>query len=959
MDAERWRRIEALYHAADGRPRNERTAFLCEACAGDEALAREVLALLDQPASAGAFFAQPAAAIAAPLLTDESAIVGQRVGVYQIVSRIGAGGMGEVYRARDSRLGREVAIKILPRAFTSDPERLARFEREARVLASLNHPNIATIHGVEDADGAPAIVMELVDGETLADRLASLGASHKLLPVREALAIARQVADGLDAAHEKGIVHRDLKPANIAITNHGSVKVLDFGLAKTVGGPPGGERDESTLTVERTADGLLLGTVAYMSPEQARGQAIDKRTDIWAFGCVVYEMLTGRQPFAGETSAETFAAILERDPDWSSVQAAVQAPVFRMVRHCLEKDANQRLRDIADARIELGDPGASNIQANRSSTRPRPLFGGPRWLQSLAIVPITVAVAALAAVIVIALAVSQRRSAPITPITVEVALPAGSALADPGRLLGPPVVSPDGNTIAVSLKTGSTSRLFIRRLDSDRLVELKDTDGAAYPAWSADGGTLSFFADDKLKAMPVTGGVPVTLCAAPSGTERGAAWAPDGSLIFGLTFRGVFRCPKDGGPGIEVTRLDASLGENSHRYPVFLPDSRRFLYYARTDDLDRRALYLASLDPAVPRKRIVVADGQFALGRDPASGGYYLVTQQASRLIAQRFDVAAGATAGPTFQLLDHAAQVSTSNTGVLVQRPESQDLTQLAWFDRSGHQVGTLGSPTDYWQVELSPDDTHVAAVKHDYLSGSFSIWIAATAHGDLEPFSASHTVLDPIWLPDNTTVIFDSGDRGQFFRKRTDSSAHEQSLDIPTPPFRSRDVSPDGRLLIAERRIESGTGIFWAPLDDSTPFRQLGGVGSREEQPHFSPDGHLVAFVSNRTSSPEVYVAEFPQGRTFRISSSGGQLPRWRADGKELFYVDNGGLLVSVDLRAGLETPKLEKLFQLKLRRGSEGPLYDVTSNGQRFIAITGVEVENQNTIGIVLNWPGLIRR
>ena len=538
--------------------------------------------------------------------------VGARLGPYEVLSALGAGGMGEVYKARDTRLDRIVAIKILPSAFTSDPERLIRFEREARVLASLNHPNIATIHGVEDADGVRAIVMEFVDGENLRDRLASLGASHKILPVREALAIARQIADGLDAAHEQGIVHRDLKPANIAINSHGVVKVLDFGLAKTVAGPLGDEPGAPTLTVDCTAAGLLLGTVAYMSPEQARGHVVDQRTDIWAFGCVVYEMLTGRQPFAGETIAETFAAILERDPDWSSVRATVPALVFRMVRHCLEKDASQRLRDIADARIERGDLDAGDIQANRSSTHPRPSFGVTRPFSSRAIVPIAATV--FAAMIVIALAVSQRRSAPITPITVDVALPAGSALADPGRLLGPPVVSPDGNTIAVSLKTGSTSRLFIRRLDSDRLIELKDTDGAAYPAWSADGAMLSFFADDKLKAMPVAGGVPVTLCAAPSGAERGAAWAPDGSLIFALTFRGMFQCPKDGGPGIEVTRLDASLGENSHRYPVFLPDSRRFLYYARTDDLDRRAVYLASLDPAVARKRLVVADGQFALG---------------------------------------------------------------------------------------------------------------------------------------------------------------------------------------------------------------------------------------------------------------------------------------------------------------------------------------------------------
>src|SRR5262252_1662252 len=359
MDAERWRRIEALYHAADARPRDERTAFVRDACAGDEALARDVLALLDQHASAGAFFAQPAAGIAAPLLTAESVIVGRRVGGYQIVSRIGAGGMGEVYRARDTRLGREVAIKILPRAFTSDPERLARFEREARVLASLTHPNIATIHGVEDTDGVRAIVMELVDGETLADRLASLAASHKRLPVADALAIVRQVADALDAAHEKGIVHRDLKPANIAITRTGIVKVLDFGLAKAAVGLLGGGPGAPTLTVDRTADGLLLGTVAYMSPEQARGQAVDKRTDIWAFGCVLYEMMTGRPAFAGATVTDTLAAVIEREPDWTALPAATPPVVVRLLQRCLEKDPRRRLRDIGDARLELDEAVAA------------------------------------------------------------------------------------------------------------------------------------------------------------------------------------------------------------------------------------------------------------------------------------------------------------------------------------------------------------------------------------------------------------------------------------------------------------------------------------------------------------------------------------------------------------------------------------------------------------------------
>jgi len=955
MTPERWRQVEEILHAALSRAESDREALLVHMCAGDLALRREVESLLAQQASEAGFFDDPTVAAATHMVSDAGAslVTGRRLGAYQVRERIGVGGMGEVYRAHDTKLGRDVAIKILPRLFSSDPDRLTRFEREARVLASLNHPHIGAIYGLEEGEGIRALVLELIEGETLAVRI-----TRGSISVNEAMTLARQIADALDAAHERGIVHRDLKPANIKITPDGVVKVIDFGLAKAVSGDAATAdlTQSPTATAGGTREGVILGTAAYMSPEQARGQAVDKRTDIWAFGCVLYEMLAGRRAFDGETISDTIAAVLDREPDWSALSADVPESIRRLVHRCLEKAAKRRLHDIADGRMEIDDAVAAGapvvsgrLEAVETRRRTQPTVRRRVWWAAVGVV--------IAAIAVGGLIIARRGSGP-APITVKIALPAGSALADPGRLLGPPVVSPGGSAIAVSLQSGTTSRLFVRRLESERLVQLDGTDGAAYPAWTADGTSISFFADDKLKLVPAAGGAPVTVCAASSAAERGAAWAPDGTVIFALNMRGIFRCARDGGAPIEFTRLDDSLGENSHRYPVFLPDSRRFLYYARTNDLDKRAVYLASLDPSVPRKRLLVADGQFALGRDAASGDAYLVTQQASRLVAQRFDLAAGEVTGAPQQLLDRAGQVSASDTGVLVLRPEALDRSRLTWYDRSGRELGTVGNATDYWQVELAPDDQHLAVVKHDYLSGSFGIW-TARADGELQPVSKSGNVLGPVWLPDRETLVFASGRGDRLFRKRFDATAEEDHVAMLTPRAATRDISSDGRTLVGESATAGGIAIVWGPADGSAPLRQFAAAGARNEQPRFSPDGHLLAYHSNVSGAAEVFVAEFPEGRTIRVSRSGGRFPRWRADGGELFFIDASGWLVAADLRAGLERPAFQRLFLMRLRRGSEGPLYDVTANGQRFIAIASVEAETPDTIDLILNWPGLLRR
>jgi eukaryotic-like serine/threonine-protein kinase len=872
-------------------------------------------------------------------------VPGARLGPYEILSLVGTGGMGEVYRARDARLGRDVAIKTLPPAWFGDAERRARFDREARILATLNHPNIGAIYGLESADGAPALVLEFVDGPTLSDRVA--GAA---LPIRTALTFGVQIADALHAAHARGIVHRDLKPANIKIGADAVVKILDFGIAKAVAtaNESEGEAESMATTAAGTRRGVIIGTAAYMSPEQARGEPVDKRSDIWAFGCVLYEMLTGRSPFVAVTVSTIIVNILDRDPAWDKLPVSTPASVRRVLQRCLEKDPNRRLHDIADARLELEDALAGRDGDAPADTSRRTLR---RIVQAAAAV-------AILAVVAWAGARLMRRSTPPAPVNVKVSIPSGSATADPGRLLGPPVVSPDGSAIVVSLTIGKQSGLFVRRLDSDRLTALESTAGAAYPFWSPDSKTIAFFADGKLKGVAASGGNTVTLCAAPA--ERGGAWSLQGTIIFGINGRGVFRCDTGSGQPVEITKLDESLGENSHRYPVFLPDGNRFLYFARTNDLEKRGVYLDSLDRRTPRRRVLVADGQFALGRDPWSGEYYLLSQQAGRIFAQPFDARLGSTAGGPIPILGRAGQVSVSDTGVLVLRSEVEDRSRLVWFDRAGREVGGLGAPTDYWQVALSPDDRRVAAVKHDYLSGAFAIWSAIADRGQLEPVSNSNRAMSPVWSPDGNTLYYDDGIGRRILRRTLEPKGAEEVVETPKDFFQLRAASSSA--VLAAEKWEGPNAvkksISWRPTSGGN-WTDLPPASMRETQPAFSPDGRWMAFVSERTGSPEVYISGFPEGPTYRISQSGGQEPHWRGDGHELFFLGSDGAIQAVDVTKGFDAAAPATLFRASVRRGSEGPVFAVTRDGQRFLVIVGEKAENADSIDLVLNWPGLIKR
>jgi eukaryotic-like serine/threonine-protein kinase len=582
MSSVEWERVRTLFQAALEQPQGKRDLFLSTACQDDERLRREVTSLLAAHAAAGGFLETPAVRfedrpVAGPPLALQP---GNRVGTFEVLAPLGAGGMGEVYRAHDSQLGRDVAIKLLPPAFAADPQRLARFERESRILASLNHPNIATIHSIEHVDGLRLLVLELVEGPTLADRLRS-----GPVPVPEALAIVRQLTEALEAAHERGVVHRDLKPANVKLSPSGRVKLLDFGLA-TERLPFDVERDGRPEVGPFTSAGLILGTCAYMSPEQARGQPVDKRADIWAFGCILFELLTGRRAFRGDTASDTIVAVLERQPDWSLLPEALPVSIRLLLRRCLEKDPHRRLHDIADARIDVEDAPGSEPSSHLETSR------GPLRRSSLA----RFAALAVLAIACMALGWWGRDAFVGAPEASAAArftwpIPAGM------RLQSPPVVSPDGQYIAFTASTaGAPRRLYVRLLSALDAQAILRTEGAMKPFWSPDSRALGYLAGGKLVKVAIDGGAPVEICSTVS--LAGGAWGRNGVIVFspGTIYSGLLRVSADGGTAEPATLIDSAQGETAHRWPVFLPDGVHFLYFVRSLIDERRGVYLGRID---------------------------------------------------------------------------------------------------------------------------------------------------------------------------------------------------------------------------------------------------------------------------------------------------------------------------------------------------------------------------
>jgi eukaryotic-like serine/threonine-protein kinase len=880
-----------------------------------------------------------------------SAMVGRQLGPYTITSILGVGGMGEVYRARDTKLDRNVAIKILPRVFTGDTDRLARFEREARLLASLNHPHIGAIYGLETIDGSPALVLELVEGETLAERIAG-----GPLPVAEARTIAVQIAEALEAAHERGIVHRDLKPANIKITPAGIVKVLDFGLAKAASGDDAGPdlTHSPTVTMGGTRGGVVLGTAAYMSPEQARGRVVDKRTDIWAFGCVLFELITGRSAFVGETVSDTIAKILEREPDWRALARRAPVDVQRIVRRCLEKDPKQRLRDIGEARIGLTRQGEDDGPAREDQPA--------AWTWRRRAVALTASAAGVAAALAMGAWYGSRSPASSRAPVIQFALapPPGTrfAISFETTFLA---LSPDGSQVTlVARPVDGLSRIWLRPLSAVEARPLAGTEGASSAFWSPDGRSLAFFAGNQLKRIDLSGGSPVTICEVPEHIGLFGTWGQGGQILFAsVEGTAIFMVSTNGGTPTALVKPDRTERQVRVHWPWFLPDGKRFIYLTRMQDGSGR---ITLGEPgATPRALLsAVSNAQWV---DPD----YLVFVREGTLLGQRVDLASGRPVGEAFSIAEPVGyffstgtgSFTTSRNGMLAYQSKG-NLTRLMWVDRAGTEHEPVGPVGFHQNLRISPDGKSVVFNRREPRLGTGDMWVTDLARGvetrlTSDPGSESAFA----WFPTNRALVF-AADRGgppHLFRKDLQTGKEDELTPVSTyqEPL---DVSPDGQWIAFERRTDRGTNdIDKLPLAGGGKPSPLLDSRFDEIDLRFSPDGRSIAFVSDESGRYEVYVAPFPfTGAKTRVSTGGAVQPRWSRDGRELFYQTFDQHLVAVSVRT---TPVLElgsptPLFSFDGRRAWSN--FDVSLDGKRFLAITRQLFADEQPLSVVLNWTAI---
>jgi len=883
----------------------------------------------------------------------ESLLTGQRIGVYEIRALIGAGGMGEVYRAHDTRLGRDVAIKILPRAFTADPDRLARFEREARMLASLNHPNIAAIYGFEESNGVRALVLELVEGETLADKLSTGG-----LPFATALAIARQIAEALDAAHEKGIIHRDLKPANVKITPQAIVKVLDFGLAK-LAEPTGDAAETAAVTSGRTHAGALLGTAAYMSPEQARGQTLDKRTDIWAYGCVLYEMLTGQSAFSGASIADILADVLGREPDWNALPGTVPSTIVRLLHRCLEKDSGRRLRDIGDVRLDLED----------ASPAP-PVRVTPRVSGAMKAV---VVAATLLTVSAIALSIrTLTRVAPASPPTMRLTLVPPSdrpfSLSEADRDFA---ISRDGNRLVYV--SGSDSELILRAIDRNDAVRIGNVTGARSPFLSPDGQWVGFFvgvSNTELKKISITGGPAISLARVPGGA-RGATWGQDDTIVFSTSQGRLLRVQASGGEPAVLSTPDSALGETGHIFPSFLPSGQTIVFAVihRGDPVENTQI--VALDLKTGRRKLLLSGGSQPEYVEPG----YLVYVAGGSILAARFNAASLDVIGEPVSVVDHvttnattgSAEFSLSASGTLVYLPGGVLGTarSLVWVDRQGREETIGVPPRMYTYSRISPDGHRAAVELRDQEQ---DIWIWDFGRQTLTRLTTdAGQDMFPVWTNDGQRIIFTSGPPPQnLFWQPADGTRKAQPLTKVQAQTAAMSMLPDGTRLV----VRNGGRLGMIRIDSSAPtadgpsaqIEALAGTPLEAVRASLSPDGRWLAYDSGGESA-QVYVRPFPNidGGSWQISPDGGTQPIWSPRGDELFYRDPKQAMVAVPVRASptfrAERPKT--LFSGRYLAAGSGWNYDVAPDG-RFLMIKDVEADRASTnLAVVLNWTEELKR
>jgi Tol biopolymer transport system component len=880
---------------------------------------------------------------------------GQRIGPYEVVAPLGAGGMGEVYRAKDTKLNRDVAIKVLPEIFAADAERLARFTREAQVLASLNHPNIAAIYGIEDR----ALVMELVDGEDLSAHIA-----RGAMPLSDALPIAKQIADALEAAHEQGIVHRDLKPANIKVRADGTVKVLDFGLAKAMD-PAGASSVDAmnspTLTARATQMGMILGTAAYMAPEQARGRAVDRRADIWAFGVVLYEMLTGRRAFGGDDISDVLASVLKTDPDWTVLPSDLPPSIRRLLRRCLEKDPRARLGAINDARLELNEIEPAAAATDARVVAARPSIVARIWPAAAGVV-LTVIVAAF-------LWPAARPASGTSVTRTSVLAPAGTRLYPDSANVA---ISPDGSMVAFIVgERQNVTELWVRPLDSLAARRLDGTEGAILPFWSPDSRHIGFFTSSKLKTVAVTGGRAEALCNT-LGLGRGAAWSSSDVIVFSRDTGPLYRVSANSGEPAPVTTIDAARKQSGHRFPAFLPDGDHFLFAALPARGGKFDIFAGSLHEGT--STLVASMESAPVYAEP---GWLLFARQGV-LAAQPFDASALKVTGEARSLDDepisildpslsytaaHSTSVSSSGSLAYFSSPSAN--TTATWIDAAGKITGTVKLPDgQYSGLSLSPDGTHAVLVKSISVTES-SLWLVDLANRSAVPLSSGRGRNDsPVWSPDGTRVVFASdrdGAQDLFVKNVADPSSEQPLYRSPVLFKYPSGWSSDGRWIVFSQ-IDPGTSwnIWLLPAPGSTtPVPYLRGpLRDSDGKPSPEPGGHWLAYRSDDTGRMELYAQSFPElGQKKQISTEGAVFSWWTRDGRHLLFI--GGDFTSlwrVDVEAGATLKVTTPSRLATLPTGIVA--IDTMPDAQNFLALIPERV-GTGSVTVVQNWRAALEK
>lgn len=956
MTPERWRQVDKLLEEALELEAGERSAFLDQACAGDEALRRKVEALLAAHERAEGFIETPAMEVAARALAGQAhSMVGRQLGRYRILSLLGAGGMGEVYHARDARLNREVAIKVLPPHLAEDSAALARFEREARAVAALSHPNILAIHDFGAEHGLVYAVMELLDGQTLRQRL-----SASPLGWREAVEIGAAVAEGLAAAHAKGVIHRDLKPENIFLIRDGRVKILDFGLARVktpISRHPTPVNTSSSTLPNVTEPGTVMGTVGYMSPEQVRGEDADSPSDIFSLGCVLHEMVTGRRAFARPTPVETMAAILQdQPPKFSEVGITAPAELELLVTHCLEKEARDRFHSARDLRFVL--------QALLSGSKATLIYPRRLWPRMAAAIWGLITVILLAAT---SLAIIYIRRGPADASSIPFTVPLPGAWIATEMESTFMAVSPDGQRMTFVVESEGQRMLWVRPRDSISARLLAGTEGAASPFWSPDSRWIGFFAESRLKKIEASGGPPQVLCDLPIGLGTGT-WGRDGTILIsgqGEGSEGIYRVPDTGAAATPVIKFDRSRGEGWYFWPHFLPDGRHFLYLKSDLDYKGDTILIGSLDTGQSRPLLRMSSRV-----EYTPPGYLLYVREGT-LLAHPFDAEKLGFTGDPIPIAEQVnyfgptgyADFSVSESLIIYRTGETA--SELVLVDRNGRELATVGAPRQYEEPRLSPDGKKVAVGIVDPRAGTLDIWTLDLTR-NLETRitkTRQNTEYGPVWSPDGAYLAFVADRKGPPHLHRILSSGVDEAEEfLPSEPQIqwADDWSADGQFIIYYKTDAKTKLDLWIlPLfGDRKPFPFLN-TPFNEKEARFSTDGLWVAYVSDESGKNDVYVQPVKKsGEKWTISTAGGSQPVWRRDGRELFYLAADNKLMAVPVKKGARFEAGAPTMLFRIEPAAEHA-YDVAADGQRFLVNTNVTRAESLPITAVINWAAELKR